>query len=103
MKLKAISCQHVSRRQFLAAAVACVGAGPFGAATAKAESRIAASESQRCATCAFWDGRRTLSIDGNWIVAEGTGVCTNPRSPVHGRQTPPELGSLVWRKWEKIG
>lgn len=63
--------------------------------------RISARE-RKCATCNFWLGRRELGADRTFVLASGTGLCINPDSPAYNRQTNPNAGANVWRKWDHL-
>lgn len=90
------------RRILLAAAAAMVLVGTSHPTRAQ-EVRIPTNARQKCATCQFWGGRRSVSSDRRSVIASGTGLCNNPRSPVYGRQTRPDQGAPVWQRWQALG
>lgn len=70
----------------------------------EAADRVPAATRGKCATCRFWGGVRQLSPDGRTVIASGTGICNNPRSPAYTQRTRPTQGAPnAWEKWDQIG
>jgi hypothetical protein len=90
------------RRNFL------IGCGVLGLAAANGGPAIAQDQRfpretrEKCATCQFWGGTRSLSRDRRTVIASGTGLCSNPQSPAYRRQTRPDQGARVWQMWEAL-
>jgi anaerobic selenocysteine-containing dehydrogenase len=57
----------------------------------------------KCATCAFWGGKRRVSPDRKTVFVQSLGWCNNPASPNFQKTTTPETGPMdTWRKWEAL-
>lgn len=92
----------IDRRTFVAGCATSVAALAL-ANPAKAQTlKIPAKTAKKCATCNFWGGTRQLSSDGRFVLASGTGLCQNPKSPAYKKQTKPDQGAPVWTRWEAI-
>lgn len=89
-------------RRAIVAGVA-VGALAVGRAAEAQEVRIPVTAQQRCATCEFWAGQRSISPDGQFVIATGRGTCMNPQSPAFQRQVAPDQGVRVWVRWRALG
>lgn len=77
--------------------------GGFFSRPASAETSVPATARQKCATCRFWGGARTLSADKASVIASGKGTCNNPKSPAYQKQTRPDQGAPVWERWDALG
>ncbi|SMF84721.1 Tat (twin-arginine translocation) pathway signal sequence [Tistlia consotensis] len=95
-----------SRRDVLralgVAGLATVG-GAIVSQPAMAEVTIPATTTQKCGTCRFWGGIRSVSEDRKTVIASGKGTCNNPKSPAYQKQTRPDQGAPVWERWEALG
>ncbi|WP_186399191.1 hypothetical protein [Stappia sp. P2PMeth1] len=92
----------MDRRRLVACCLAAATAALVPAA-ASASTRIRADARQKCATCDFWGGRRSVSADGAFVEAAAGGECRNPRSPAYRKTTRPDQGAPVWVRWKRLG
>ena len=102
------------RRTFLARAsqvvVGSVAGGVLFVADAAAQRgpmigayEISGDTKGKCATCAFWGGKRRISADRKTVFVHSLGWCNNPASPNFQKTTTPETGPMdTWRKWEAL-
>ncbi len=64
---------------------------------------VSSQTKNKCATCAFWGGQRTISEDRKSVHVHSSGSCNNKASPMYRTTTSAEHGPMdVWEKWSAI-
>lgn len=64
---------------------------------------VSARTRDKCATCAFWGGQRTISEDRRNVQVYSFGTCNNQSSPMYRSTTSAEHGPMdVWVKWPAL-
>lgn len=96
-----------NRREFLQKGALIATATAIAASSANAQSpdfmTVSARTRDRCATCAYWGGQRTLSEDRRTVEVRSFGVCNNQSSPMYRTTTSAEHGPMdVWVKWPAL-
>lgn len=93
----------MNRREMLCASTGAAAILIGGVQQAAAKTvKLKVTSRDTCGTCQFWGGERTVSSNGRWVEAVGVGICSNPESPAYRKETRPDQGAPVWRKWEKL-
>ncbi len=68
------------------------------------EMMFGADTEGRCVTCDFWGGIRRVSEDGESVIVESLGYCSNPKSANYQKTTTPMNGPMdSWRRWQVLG
>lgn len=91
-----------SRRGALVASLAMVAGAP---GVASGQARNIPANNKTCATCDFWGGPRQASVDKRSVIvaADATGLCGNPRSPLHNRMSRADQGVADGhRRWRSL-
>lgn len=96
-----------NRRNFLRNTAIIASTAVFGATKSLAQQSdsmtISARIREKCGTCAFWGGQRTVSEDRMNVHVYSFGVCNNKNSPMYLTTTSPEHGPMdVWEKWPAL-
>lgn len=92
----------VNRRCLLATGIGLVAGPP---AVGPAQARNFSATDKKCATCDFWGGQRQAAADKRSVIvaADATGLCGNPRSPLHNRLSRPDQGFADGhRRWRSL-
>jgi hypothetical protein len=68
------------------AAATVVGASFMTFPQTAAASVTLGANTRTCATCHYWEGERSISSDGNSVIASNSGVCKNRRASFYNSQ-----------------